>query len=128
MKIILIIFLFIHISGCGENEKAFDKNDTLAKNKSEPLPIKRSIFKGMYSGPDGFSECISGNKFIISPDGENKELETVVTSLPPKNRNQKLYIEAEGFSSAREKIKGKGFDTLLVITRFIKLDTAMRCD
>jgi len=128
IKYVLIIIFWIIVSGCKENETKIENTDPSSKNKTAVVPITQSYFKGMYVSPETFIECGSHKKFIVSPDGDNGELEKALTSLNLKKPNQKLYIETEGFSSAREKSKGKGFDTILVITRFIKLDTALNCD
>lgn len=126
VKHALIIILLIFFSGCEQTEKPTIKTDTLIKENSPP-PIKQTFFKGMVSGVETFSECGSGKKLIISPEGETKELEKAVTFFSSKKPGQQFYVEAEGFSSTRERPNRKGFDTMLVITRFIKLDMVRSC-
>lgn len=127
-KYFLIIIFLLILSGCRENENSKVKTDTLSKEKSAPAPIKQTFFKGMCSGTETFTECGSNKKFTISPDGENNELEKAVTFFSSKRPNQEFYIEVEGFPSVQERSKGNGFDTILVITRFIKLDMVRNCD
>jgi len=127
LKHTLIIILLISFYGCEQTEKSKIKTDTLIVENSPPS-IKQTLFKGMVSGVETFSECGSGKKLIISPDGENNELEKAVTYFSSKKPGQQFYVEAEGFSSARERPNGKGFDTMLVITRFIKLDMVRSCE
>ncbi len=125
LKYFPIIIFLILVSGCKENDNSKVKTD-ISKDESAPT-IKQTLFKGMCSGMETFTECGSGRKLIISPEGENKELKQALTYFTNIKPNQPFYVEAEGFSSARERSKGS-FDTMLVITRFIKLDIAMTCD
>ncbi|MBK8554065.1 MAG: hypothetical protein IPL53_24655 [Ignavibacteria bacterium] len=131
-KFILITLLIVILSGC-ENKNPdgteTKKTDTTKSNKISSLaPVK---YKGMYFKEKEnrvMTECGSGKNYLISAKGEIAILDSVFSSLQKSNPKQKLYLNAEGFSSVQEKAQGKGFDTVLVITRLIGTDTTFNCE
>ncbi|MEO8664410.1 MAG: hypothetical protein ABI462_02845 [Ignavibacteria bacterium] len=126
-KILFAVIFLITLAGCEENEKSKVNTDTIRKENSAPL-INQTLFQGMSSGIETLTECSTNKKFIISPDGENQELGKAMAFFSEKKPNQPFYVEVEGFSSVRERTAGKGFDTILVITKFLKLDMARECE
>lgn len=133
MKIfILLTFLIVFLNGC-ENKNpdgSETKNsDTMKSNINRSLaPV---LYKGMYfieKENRQMTECGSGKNYLVSEKGEVAIVDSVFRSYKRNNPKQKLYINIEGFSSVQEKVKGKGFDTILVITRLIGTDTTFNCN
>lgn len=133
MKIfILLIFLIIFLNGC-ENKNPdgteTKKSDTMQASVNNSLiPV---IYKGMYFKEKEnrlMTECGSGKNYLISSKGEIAVVDSLFGSFTKNNPKHKLYLNVEGFSSVQEKVKGKGFDTVLVITKFIATDTTFNCE
>ncbi len=129
-KIFIVLFSLFLITGCKIKDAEEPEIKSPPKDNGVNNTLKQTLYKGMYSysGNSGrFSECGTGKKFILSPLGANKSLDSNFSSTPSMSK-KKLFINAEGFSSVDQKKNGKGFDTVLVITRIISVDSVYVCN
>jgi NlpE C-terminal OB domain len=138
-KIFLIFFLIL-ISGCQEKEQENTniKTDTSKKIETNKKTVSRTnelhpkLFKGMYSSTANESslvDCDTKTKYLLTQKGELEEFEKIYSAMQSnKKQTKKVYIETEGFTSVQAKPKGKGFDTVLVVTRFVKFDPEINCE
>jgi len=118
------------ITGCKIKDAEEPVIESPPKETGINNTLKQTLYKGMYSYSENsgrFSECGSGKKFILSQIGANMTLDSVYRSSPVLSK-KKLYINAEGFSSVEQRKNGKGFDTVLVITRIISKDSTYICN
>ena len=129
-KIFIFLFSLLLITGCKIKDAEEPVSESPPKETGLNNTLKQTIYKGMYSYSENsgrFSECGSGKKFVLSPLGANKTLDSVFSSSPVMSK-KKIFINAEGFSSVDQKKNGKGFDTVLVITRIISTDSTYICN
>lgn len=133
-KTILLIFFVIIFSSCFSscNKKADDntKADLKTKDENNKNSLTPKQIKGMYEFKDKtgiLTDCTTGAKYLIAQEGDIKVIDSVYQSFEKNNPAGKLYVSAEGFNSVRENLKGDFFDTVLVITRLIGIDTSYNC-
>jgi len=129
-KLFIVLFSILLITGCKIKDAEEPVIESPPKENGVNNTLKQTLYKGMYSYSENsgrFSECGSGKKFILSHVGANKTLDSVFRSSPEMSK-KKIFINAEGFSSADQKKNGKGFDTVLVITRIISTDSTYICN
>ncbi len=136
MKIIsklLLMFLFTIVSGC-ESKEPVDttkKVDQTKKTIEEAKEMQPKIFRGMYSHIDNkinLLDCDSKKEYLVSQSGENGNVERVYSAIIKSDSKAKtLYVETEGFTSVQEKQTGKGFDSVLIITKLVKFDPSLNC-
>ncbi|MDQ3020936.1 MAG: hypothetical protein M3R36_10250 [Bacteroidota bacterium] len=131
---IIIIFLFIAFTSCEEKKyaDADSKKSPLKQTVDGANTMQPKLYKGMYYFlPDegAFTDCDSKKKYLLSINNENANLQSVYSLITNYRKPiKKLYIEAEGFTSVQSKQEGKGFDSVMIITKCIKLDTAINCE
>lgn len=122
LKLIIIGGLLI-LAGC--DNKTGEENQTLTDTTAK---IKTFIFKGMFNKDSMYLiECSAKKKFKVAPEGELIALEKVYELKPELRTSGEYYIETAGFTSVKENTGTKNFDTMLVVTRFIGLDTSFNC-
>jgi len=126
----LMVMLFSFISGCSDESKQSVNKDpkmvTPEANQMRPL-----ILGGMYiysQGAGKFYDCNSDKTFFISEVGESASIEKAYVNIPDKKEEEKVYVELEAFISTQSKSESPEMDSILVVTRFFKLDRAMKCE
>lgn len=132
MRILILVLLsFFLIPGCKIKDAEEPVKETAPVPGSVNNTLKQIFYKGMYSFSDNkgkFTECGTGKKFLLSFLGANKTLDSAYRTYPESRSMKKLYITAEGFPSVDQKKDGKGFDTVLVITKIVTTDTVFVCE
>lgn len=114
--------LIVLLAGC-ENKDQDKKVETMPDSH----PGKSVLFKGMCTVTDTMriTECGTKRNFQIAPDGNITMLKEVIEMVKSNPDKKQIYIEAEGFTSYAE--SENNFDTLLIVTRFTRYDTAYNC-
>lgn len=131
MKNILSVFLILVVlklfNGCEKPEQ----NKTENTKSAAPLNnINLEKFGGMFlESADTKKLILCGNnsEFIVSDESDFSLLDNSYPGLRKRNGGKKFYTEAEGFRSVKENLKTKNLDTIIVITKFIKIDTVFDC-
>lgn len=130
-KKIIVIFSVLLIQGCKIKDAEEPVTEKVQEKNNVTNTLKQTEYKGMYSFSDKtgkFTECDSKKKFILSPFGANRNLDSVFSTYNGSRAKRKIYITAEGFSTVQQKKTGKDFDTVLVITKIIGTDSTINCD
>ncbi|MCB0728881.1 MAG: hypothetical protein KDD00_15560 [Ignavibacteriae bacterium] len=132
MKYIILIIVSISIISCESNKEKNTSSGGPDTEKSEinTSPIIQMKVKGMfeYKNSKGFlTDCESGKSYNVAKEGDVKNLDSVYNMFDVKNPKRKVYVFAEGFNSVKENPKNNAFDTVIVITRLLALDTAYNC-
>ena len=131
-KYFILLVLCVILTGCESGKK--EPNTSSGKDTKDIVtnsnPIIQKKIKGMFEYKDTrglITDCDNGGKYYIAEDLNVKNIDSVYNSFDIKNPKRKLYIEAEGFNSVKENTKSKLFDSVIVITRLITVDTAFNC-
>ncbi len=123
-KKIFLLSLLILICSCGKEQDQNVKKVTPDTNKKNP-----ELYKGMFTienSVEVFRDCTSKKKYVISDKSEREQLDRALATVE-FGRNKSYYMEAQGFTSYQQNEKGNAFDTVLVVTKYIRLDTAKSC-
>lgn len=128
----LILFIVL-ISGCEKPDRLNSETGNTLKKRIDSLKspndtnkIKTGIFKGIFSNLNKtktLTGCGNGKKIIVADGSETAEVERIFDEHSGKG----IYIEAEGFTSSKSGINGKGIDSVLIITRVIKYEKQSEC-
>lgn len=138
LRCIVIFLTLLIISGCEKGTvnklPSGDENKNksmLTQKEMEGKKINPVLFKGIFYRTNEtafFTDCISKKKYMLAPSGENAEIEKAYENFPLKNDKTGMYSEIEGFISEQSNSRGKGMDTVFVITRFIMADSLKKCN
>lgn len=126
---LLFIFLIILFSGCEKEEhhEMNIKTDTTKKIRLKVSTVLPKIHKGMYSrlsGENILTDCDSKNIFFLA--SELEEVKKLFEDNIGANKN--IYIEAEGYVSAKANSGNVNMDSLFVITNLIKSVPLVNCN
>ncbi|HMQ69947.1 MAG TPA: hypothetical protein PKA90_11465 [Ignavibacteria bacterium] len=132
MKYIIILLISISFLSCESNkDKNTSSGNPIPENSEiNSNPIVQMKVRGMfeYKNSIGFlTDCESGKMYNVAEEGDVKNIDSLYNTFDVKNPKRKLYVIAEGFNSVKENTKKTGFDTVIVITRLLALDTAFNC-
>jgi hypothetical protein len=131
-KYFILLVICVILTGCESGKK--ENNTASGKDVKDTVinsnPIIQKKINGMFEYKDSIgliTDCENGNTYNLAEDINLKSIDSVYNSFDIKNPKRKLFVVAVGFNSVKENTKSNIFDTVIVITKLIALDTAFNC-
>lgn len=129
-RYIILFIICACFFGCEAPKKKTSSGNEEKDTQTTSNPIIQKKIRGMfeYNNTNGIiTDCETGSFYNVAEEGEVRSIDSVYNSLDKKDPKRKLYVIVEGFNSFRENPKSSNFDTVIVITRLLGIDTAFNC-
>ncbi len=88
------------------------------------------VYRGMFdiSGKYQLTDCSSGKQYKVSNKSDLSSVDNAIKQMQNNLKKERVYVEAEGFTSTEQNKSTNQFDTVLVIGRISRIDMQFDCN